>query len=562
MIKIKLSTEFPEWPIERQTPESSGIWKDCEFIINKSAEECDAWVVYDGILQEESVICSKENLIFITAEPETVRNYHHEFLNQFNTIITSNRQIKHKNIVYTQQALPWMVGRRVKNEVNISFSKDYDELKSINFYNKTKLISVISSNKVFTEGHRRRLDFVKALKEHFGDKIDVFGRGICDIEDKWDAIAPYKYHIALENSSIDDYWTEKLADCYLGGAYPFYYGCPNLSKYFSEESFASIDVNDSESSIKIIEAAIANNLYEKSIDKILESKNLILDKYNLFPMLSEFVQKNYKENNKKELITLKPEVYFINQDKTKIIKSMIRPLKPIELFFRNLRNKVLKKKKINCPKNKQIYTIDKNIGQWLESNGDKTLRLDYDLNENSIVFDLGGYHGDWTAHIFCKYGCFVHIFEPVQKFVDIIQKRFNNNKKIILHSYGIAEKDKTVSITLDEDASSVIKSSEKTEEVKLVDTVKFFNEFNIERIDLIKINIEGGEYDLLEYLIETGLIARIKNIQVQFHEFVPNAKKRMNNIQKKLSKTHELTYQFEFVWENWGLKVLNDDCRN
>ncbi|HSA06008.1 MAG TPA: FkbM family methyltransferase [Candidatus Gastranaerophilales bacterium] len=209
-------------------------------------------------------------------------------------------------------------------------------------------------------------------------------------------------------------------------------------------------------------------------------------------------------------------------------------------------------KKVKIDKNK--LAMQKRCAPWFQINGDKTLRIDYDLNENSVVFDMEGYHGDWTADIFCKYGCFIHIFEPVQKFTDIIQTRFSNNNKIIAHNYGLAEDDKFISITMDEDASSTIKSSENTEEVKLVDTLKFFNEFNIEQIDLMKINIEGGEYDLLEYLIKTGLILKIKNIQVQFHSFVPNAEERMKNIQEKLSETHELTYQYEFVWENWRLK--------
>ena len=43
---------------------------------------------------------------------------------------------------------------------------------------------MISSNKAFTDGHRQRLKFVEALKEHFGENIDVFGRGINSFADK------------------------------------------------------------------------------------------------------------------------------------------------------------------------------------------------------------------------------------------------------------------------------------------------------------------------------------------------------------------------------------------
>lgn len=38
------------------------------------------------------------------------------------------------------------------------------------------------------------------------------------------------------------------------------------------------------------------------------------------------------------------------------------------------------------------------------------------------------------------------------------------------------------------------------------------------------------------------------------HDFVPDAKRRMQKIQAALSRTHNLTYQYPFVWENWRIK--------
>lgn len=195
------------------------------------------------------------------------------------------------------------------------------------------------------------------------------------------------------------------------------------------------------------------------------------------------------------------------------------------------------------------------VKSWVDANGDKTLRLDYNLNENSIVFDMGGYHGDWTAEIFCKYGCFMHVFEPVQSFTQIIKKKFIKNKKIFVHQYGLSSGNALINLFLGEDASSVFATEgSNLEQIKLVDAIDYFGENNISKIDLMKINIEGGEYDLLERLIESGFIANISNIQVQFHDFVPNAKERTGKIQKKLQETHSLTYQYEFVWENWELQ--------
>ena len=49
--------------------------------------------------------------------------------------------------------------------------------------------------------------------------------------------------------------------------------------------------------------------------------------------------------------------------------------------------------------------FDKAIQRWFRDKGDQTLRLNYDLNEHSVVFDLGGYEGQWSADIFQRYQC-------------------------------------------------------------------------------------------------------------------------------------------------------------
>lgn len=203
--------------------------------------------------------------------------------------------------------------------------------------------------------------------------------------------------------------------------------------------------------------------------------------------------------------------------------------------------------------------MKKRVAPWFAAKGDKTLRLDYDLNENSIVFDLGGYHGSWAADIYCKYGCFVHVFEPSIEFANLISNRFSHNKRITINECGLSNANLRVNLSREDDRSSIYeqgssKDGGKVEEIVLVDAVEFFREHNITHIDLMKINIEGGEYDLLDHLISNSLHLMIRNIQVQFHDFVPDAANRMKAIQEKLGKSHSTTYQYEFVWENWRLK--------
>jgi hypothetical protein len=70
-------------------------------------------------------------------------------------------------------------------------------------------------------------------------------------------------------------------------------------------------------------------------------------------------------------------------------------------------------------------------------------------------------------------------------------------------------------------------------------------------IDLIKINIEGDEFALMNCLLNHNIIDMFDNIQIQFHSFMDNAIEMRNEIQNKLIHTHHLTYNYDFVWENW-----------
>ena len=291
MIDIKLS--LPPWPIIRQTPGKKGVWGECRFFCsNTGIDRCDYWFVLEGLgKKKETTVCPKANTVFIAHEPPTLKTYKSEFLHQFAAVITSDVKIDHPNPIFQHSGLPWHVGRKQKDHVNIEFSRDYDELKAITSIPKTKLLSVITSSKMMSEGHRRRLEFAKRLKTHFGDKIDLFGRGLDEVEDKWDALADYRYHVAMENSAVDHYWTEKLADAFLAGCHPIYYGCPNVTDYFPSGSLTSIDINNPEKAIAVIEACIEQNRYKSSKQKIWEAREKVLDTYNLFALIADYVAK-------------------------------------------------------------------------------------------------------------------------------------------------------------------------------------------------------------------------------------------------------------------------------
>ncbi len=317
MLKVKLTcnADIPEYPFIRQTPGRTGIWGNCEFLVNTPLIECDWWVVLDDLPKQESVRCSPSNTIFFNGEPSSVKVYDKRFLHQFATVVTS-QQVKHPHVIQTQQSLFWshqyLTSRDPPDsEIARRGYKDYDEINLSGKLEKSGLISLITSDKAFTLGHRQRLEFALRLKEQMGDELDFYlsTRGKRELDDKWKITAPYKYHIAIENSSYPDYWTEKLADPLLFDSYPFYYGCPNIFDYFPQDALTLIDILDFDRSLATIRSGIKANLYEKSFQSRQEAKGLILNKYNLFPAVAALINQA-PPARPQETVVLKPHSVF------------------------------------------------------------------------------------------------------------------------------------------------------------------------------------------------------------------------------------------------------------
>ena len=197
--------------------------------------------------------------------------------------------------------------------------------------------------------------------------------------------------------------------------------------------------------------------------------------------------------------------------------------------------------------------FERMVKKFYSDGGEVTLRYDYDLNKNSVVLDLGGFKGEWASKIYGRYGCRVEIFEPVPAFANRIQEHFKDVTEVNVHCLGLGARARQETIWIEGEASSAYRADDKKNmvEIHIVDIAKWLAEANIEEIDLIKLNIEGAEYELLDRMIETGIHAKCRDIQVQFHDLFPDAEVHMNKIGAALLKTHHLTYDYKFVWQNW-----------
>ena len=144
-------------------------------------------------------------------------------------IFTADQRLTHevgpdgKFLYCLSNAAPWVMDRAV--------------------YDKTKLVSMIASNKGYTEGHKRRLKVVEKYVEKFGQE-DLFGWGLgqeLPLKEKSKGLRDYMFSFACENANYPTYFTEKLTDCFACGTIPVYYGTIGVAQYFNHEGIIFLD---------------------------------------------------------------------------------------------------------------------------------------------------------------------------------------------------------------------------------------------------------------------------------------------------------------------------------
>lgn len=179
------------------------------------------------------------------------------------------------------------------------------------------------------------------------------------------------------------------------------------------------------------------------------------------------------------------------------------------------------------------------LAEWQEGNLEY-LRYEYDLSPGDTVIDCGAYSGEWAEAIFSRYGCKVICIEPGPWIVGFSRGQVIN--KAAATYDGVMK--------FGGNAYYTSAHEELTHEYPCFDFNALLKEQG--EIALLKMNVEGAEYDLLDHVIGAGLHTAIRNLQVQFHQIEGEPyHDRYEAIQMEMAKTHRLTFCYPFVWENW-----------
>lgn len=182
-----------------------------------------------------------------------------------------------------------------------------------------------------------------------------------------------------------------------------------------------------------------------------------------------------------------------------------------------------------------------------------------DLGPGDIVFDVGAYTGEWATAMLDRYPVSVMAFEPNPLIYRQLQEKRPDYPGLQPLQYGLGGANETARISLKGMGSSIYAHAESDADPERVDVTiravdEVWRELGYQDVDLLKINIEGAEFPLLERMIETNLLSQVRCLMVQFHEWHPGAYGRRRAIRRALSKTHKMDWDYHFVWEKWTRK--------
>lgn len=146
---------------------------------------------------------------------------------------------------------------------------------------KTETVSVVASRLTALPGHRMRSEVVDnialarpELSKH------IFGKGRTPIESKTQALDSYMFSLAIENSAIEGYVTEKVTDCFLRGTVPIYFGAPDLGTFYPKESFIQLKSLEVSEVVAILDG-LSKADYEMRIPALALARNIHLTERQL-----------------------------------------------------------------------------------------------------------------------------------------------------------------------------------------------------------------------------------------------------------------------------------------
>jgi hypothetical protein len=277
MNTVRLVRDF-SFPADllHQTPGGTGAWGNFQFT-EEPVEDTDFLVILNRSLNPVQTSCPPERTWCLTLEPpiSMYRHFRDAYRAAGNVGSPLVRRGDPSGWIPAHGSLPWHV------------QLSWDALHQLEYPQKSRDLSWITSNTISSKGHRQRMDFLEYIQGRI--PFDLYGRGFKPVACKSQAHLDYRFSIVVENCQAPHYWTEKLMDSWLCWSFPFYFGATNIGDYFPEGSYLAIDTRQPDAALKAIRAKLQQGITRQDLAAMAVARKLVLDRYQLFPRMADWM---------------------------------------------------------------------------------------------------------------------------------------------------------------------------------------------------------------------------------------------------------------------------------
>lgn len=204
----------------------------------------------------------------------------------------------------------------------------------------------------------------------------------------------------------------------------------------------------------------------------------------------------------------------------------------------------------------ELHSYSKSLYQYAEHQKQSpNLMHDVTVKNTDLIMDIGGFWGEWTDKILTLGNPIIHIYEPHKGLSTDMQEKYKGVNNVTIFNVGLSNKNYKATLLFGGPGSTEFSESpgltSRTTRVPMKDIATIMESHT--HVKIMKINIEGGEYRVLDRLIAARQMSKIEYLYIQFHEWIEGSYKNRKRIRKSLSTTHTCQWSYPFVWEKWKI---------
>jgi FkbM family methyltransferase len=184
------------------------------------------------------------------------------------------------------------------------------------------------------------------------------------------------------------------------------------------------------------------------------------------------------------------------------------------------------------------------------------------MTNDSIVYSFGiGKDVSFDTQLIRLYNCKILAFDPTPNSIEWCKKQ-KLHPNFSFYEFGLARQTMDSKFFLPKKTNHVSGSLVVHDKlsvhnqvnVKMKSFSDIVKEFNHKTIDIVKLDIEGSEYDVVDSILASKII--IKQIVLEVHErFFNNGKEKTESLLKKLRKKGYLLHSISYSYQE--LSFLN-----